>query len=94
MSLDKQPSAALLATVLAETINEFLRDFETVFEYDWDFTKPCLEDTQYYINNTFLNPQVEDESNNWANRGALLSSYRRLCRVLGRQPARWQDGVG
>lgn len=31
---------------------------------------------------SFLEPGVDDESNNWANRGALLSSYRALVAKL------------
>ena len=39
-----------------------------------------LHDSQDFIarGGTFLNPGVNDESNNWANRGHLLDVYRRL----------------
>jgi hypothetical protein len=31
---------------------------------------------------TFLEPQVEDEVENWGNRAALLEAYRKLKRLL------------
>lgn len=60
--------------------------FEAVFgEADWPATLDNLQDDAKYLidpNGTFLEPGVEDESNNWHNRGALLSKYRRLKQQL------------
>ena len=61
--------------------------FEAVFgEADWEMTRDVLtcDMLEHYIhpNGTFLEPGVEDESNNWGNRGSLLSSYRILKRQL------------
>ncbi|WP_044210114.1 hypothetical protein [Flammeovirga sp. OC4] len=33
-------------------------------------------------NGTFINPKVEDETEDWGNRGALLNEYRRLKEYL------------
>jgi hypothetical protein len=59
--------------------------FELVFDNDWEFTLHGISG----IEGTFLNPRErgqpmteEDESNNWANRGALLSSFRQLKQAL------------
>lgn len=65
-------------------ISNFLLGFDAVFDDDWEHTKLCLEESRYYINKdgTFINPKVQDEENNWANRGALLTSYRRLVEYI------------
>ncbi len=41
-------------------------------------------ETIYFIssNGTFINPKVEDEAEDWGNRGALLNEYRRLKNLL------------
>lgn len=62
---------------LNQLISEFMISFELVFDSDWDFTESCIEDGSY-INGTFIDPQVEDERNNWGNRGGLLKAYRAL----------------
>lgn len=60
----------------------FWSSFEAVFgDADWPTTLCNLQDDAKYLidpNGTFLEPGVEDESNNWGNRGSLLASYRRL----------------
>ena len=60
---------------------ELLDFIDLVFDHDWDHTLGCLSDEyrQYFIDpdGTFLQPNVSDESNNWANRGAFLAAYRR-----------------
>ena len=33
-------------------------------------------------NGTFVNPNVEDETEDWGNRGALLSEYRKLKKLI------------
>jgi hypothetical protein len=58
-----------------------------LFENDWWMTResiPGIADDA-----TFLNPKVEDESNNWANRGHFLAAYREardLLKARGRDP--------
>ena len=68
-----------LEELLAST-ESFLNAFELVFDLDWDMTKNCIADSGYLISEsgTFLRPMVNDESNNWANRGSLLEEYRNL----------------
>lgn len=67
-------------------LRRFLDSFELVFgETDWPVTLANLQDDARYLihqNGTFLEPGVDDESNNWANRGSLLSAYRRLKHQL------------
>ncbi len=63
-------------------ISSFLASFSLVFDHDWYHTKGCLEtdiiDCYIAEGSTFINPSIEDEHNNWSNRGALLESYREL----------------
>jgi len=72
----------------------------TVLHEDWDYSAGCLSDEwrRFYIHpqGTFLEPfpavegvPQEDESNNWANRGALLQAYRALCDHLDCHPSEW-----
>lgn len=64
---------------LEDAISDFVQAFELVFDNDWWLTVDRCQDRLFIEKNgTFLAPQVEDESNNWANRGHLLDSYRRL----------------
>jgi hypothetical protein len=67
---------------LKNLLTEFMSSFELVFDNDWEFSQGCLRDDwqQHFIvpGGTFLNPGVNDESNNWANRGHLLDVHRRL----------------
>ena len=71
---------------LREAVKHFVGMFELVFDNDWEMSKLCLDEDnrQYYIqdNGTFINPRVEDEYNNWSNRGHLLKSYRTLKAIL------------
>lgn len=67
-----------------EALLGFYGSFYLVFENDWGLTLSRIvsefsEDSKA----TFINPLVADESNNWANRGSLLSSYRRVEKILG-----------
>lgn len=68
------------------TLRRFIDSFEVVFgECDWPITLCNLQDDAKYLidpNGTFLEPGVEDESNNWGNRGSLLADYRRLKHQL------------
>lgn len=64
----------------------FLTSFKLVFGCDWEFSRGILqaENLEEHVRDghTFLNPGVEDESNNWGNRGGLLASYRNLLTVM------------
>jgi hypothetical protein len=64
----------------------FTKMFELVFDNDWGFTQTLLKeeniDSFIRFDRTFLKPGVEDESNNWANRGALLQAYREMREAL------------
>ena len=66
-----------------ELLQEFLDTFFLVFEDDWKFTLDwLLSDMRKYViatKGTFLTPQVDDPSDNWANRGHLLDVWQRLC---------------
>jgi hypothetical protein len=68
---------------LENAILEFIDSFEGVFQHDWDMTKECITD-ELFINKkgNFIDPKVNDESNNWANRGHLLNRYRDLKKIL------------
>ncbi|MFN9952723.1 MAG: hypothetical protein ACK55I_06460 [bacterium] len=67
-------------------LQEFTSCYELVFRDDWEFTKQNLsdEEIEYFISDSgnFLNPDCGDESNNWANRGYLLASYRKLVETM------------
>lgn len=66
---------------------EFLFAFENVFHYDWEVTKDRISDPCFISGQgTFISPGCDDESDNWANRGALLSTYRQLKKMLGEPP--------
>ena len=54
-----------------------------VFDGDWEFTKDAIAN-KYLIDSqgTFVKPSVDDESNNWGNRGSLLEAYRNLLSLL------------
>ena len=84
---------SLLAELLAResvefqgALIDFLDCFWAVFDHDWFFTKSilCSDEIGWYISDggTFINPMVEDESNNWGNRGGLLARYRLLLSVM------------
>jgi hypothetical protein len=73
--------------VTKELATQFAESFELVFGIDWEFTKTVLNEaevdpTLIAQDGTFLQPGVTDESNNWANRGSLLSIYRDLVEDL------------
>jgi hypothetical protein len=71
---------------LLMALRSFLNSFELVFgETDWDTTLLNLQNNAKYLiepNGTFIDPGVDDESNNWWNRGSLLSAYRSLKHQL------------
>jgi hypothetical protein len=68
-------------------MRRFLDSFELVFgETDWEQTREAIggDLAKYFIhpNGNFLEPGVDDESNNWWNRGSLLADYRRIKHQL------------
>ena len=65
---------------LLKALIYFFESFELVFDHDWSTTQANLEDPSSFIHNdgTFIRPLVEDEGNNWGNRGSLLAAYRDL----------------
>jgi len=70
---------------LENQLADLVDRMELVLHFDWEFTKEALsgETQEQFIQNTFLQPGVEDEANNWGNRGSLLRSYRDAKRLLG-----------
>lgn len=68
-------------------LRQFLWDFEGVFHQDSDFARTAIQNDPSGLlidhDGTFLEPGVEDEANNWANRGNLLASYRALKEATG-----------
>lgn len=71
-------------TDLFRLISEFLSAYYAIFEMDWEHTKLCLEDPENFISpsGTFINPEVDDEGNNWGNRPMLLNAYRKLVEYI------------
>lgn len=69
---------------LNNLISNFLTSFDLVFNLDWEHSKICLEECSYFIEptGTFVDPGVEDEENNWSNRGILLKNYRELVKYI------------
>lgn len=66
-----------------KAVAEFVGAFEVVFRYDWDYTKIMLGDESDGA--TFVEPGIEDESEDWGARGALLEKYRVLMAVMKAQ---------
>ena len=68
--------------VFEKLVANFVGGTEAIFEWDWEHTKSCLDSEviEYFISphGNFLDPNVEDEGNNWANRVGFLESYRKL----------------
>ena len=63
-----------------KAVTEFIGAFEVVFRYDWSYTTTMfgvVED-----GGTFVEPGLEDESDDWGARGVLLKKYRRLVAVM------------
>lgn len=58
-------------------LTSFIHTVQLVFDLDWEFTEDRIRNGGF-VHGTFLNPQVKDEENNWANRARLLESYRAL----------------
>jgi hypothetical protein len=69
---------------LLDAVVDFVQHFELVFDADWEVTQANIRNSEFLISErgTFVEPGVEDEGNNWGNRGSLLDSYRLLRAVL------------
>ena len=63
-----------------KAVVEFVGAFEVVFRYDWPYTKVRIGDEEKGA--TFIEPGLEDETDNWGARGALLEKYRALITVM------------
>jgi hypothetical protein len=64
-------------------VREFVGAFEVVFRYDWQYTRAMIGDEA--PSGTFIEPGIEDETEDWGARGALLEKYRRLMAVMQAQ---------
>jgi len=71
------------SSALNMAIAEFVGAFEVVFRYDWDYTKVMFGDEADGA--TFIEPGLEDETDDWGARGALLEKYRTLVAEMKRQ---------
>lgn len=69
---------------LLDAVADFVEHFELVFDADWEVTQANIRNSEFLISDrgTFIEPGVEDEGNNWGNRGSLLDSYRHLRALL------------
>ena len=65
---------------MAQALQEFVGAFEVVFRYDWDYTKVMIGVESDGAN--FIEPQLDDEAEDWGARGALLEKYRELMAVM------------
>lgn len=65
---------------LEKAVAEFVGAFEVVFRYDWQYTKEMIDDEE--LGATFIEPGLEDETEDWGARGALLEKYRQLIAVM------------
>lgn len=63
---------------LQRTISEFVGAFEVVFRYDWNYSSGMIGDAEA----SFLEPDIEDENEDWGARGALLERYRALVATM------------
>ncbi len=58
----------------------FVGAFEIVFHYDWAYTREMIGDEVKGAN--FIEPGLDDETEDWGARGALLEKYRQLIKVM------------
>jgi hypothetical protein len=61
---------------LLEKLQEFMGAFEILFHHDWEYSKDMIGDEEKDM--SFLNPGLEDETEDWGARGELLEKYRNL----------------
>ncbi|MEY2702028.1 MAG: hypothetical protein RLY43_661 [Bacteroidota bacterium] len=76
------PNTKYNTELFEKLVADFIFTTQSIFEWDWDHTKSCLQDDliNHFIstNGDFLNPDILDEGNNWGNRPGFLNSYRKL----------------
>lgn len=82
---------------LLDSTRQFVELFELVFDLDWEMTQTWIRNGKHMISEegTFIHPMVDDESNDWSNRGSLLAHYRDLVErmeALGIERNRWTGG--
>lgn len=79
-------------------LRRLVDDLELVLHTDWAYSEEMLADSWMRLalvglHGTFLWPEVDDEDNNWANRGGLLASYRSALLALGLPVTNPEDRV-
>lgn len=79
-----------------EVLQTFLDLLYLLFHDDWDYARDLCADPLFIDPaGTFLDPRVDDDSNNWANRGAFLEAWRRLTAHVEWTPRsmhlRWEE---
>ena len=60
-------------------VAEFVWAVEEVFGRDWAYTESMFREVG---DGTFLEPQIEDEAEDWGNRSFFLERYRKLRRIM------------
>lgn len=73
-----------------ELVTKFMFYMDLVFHSDWEHSKGCLENMNWFISEegSFLYPKVQNEESNWENRGNLLKAYRELDNFLQKHDIR------
>jgi hypothetical protein len=66
---------------LEKAVAELVGAFEVVFRYDWEYTSTVMQG-MVMDNANFIEPGIEDESDDWGARGALLEKYRALVSLM------------
>ncbi|MEK6233608.1 MAG: hypothetical protein N2C14_02765 [Planctomycetales bacterium] len=65
---------------LETAVAEFAWSVEELFDRDWQYTEhmfPAIGD-----GGTFLDPNLDDEAEDWGNRAIFLERFRKLRRVM------------
>lgn len=63
-----------------ESTADFLGAFEVIFRYDWAYTKAMIGGKAEGA--SFIEPGLENESENWGARGAMLEKYKVLLTAM------------
>jgi len=78
-----------------DALEDLVQHIESVFHQDWAHTLSCFKEIEWWVapDETFLATRktIEQDGNNWGNRGSLLASYCRAVQVLGKSPAKLSD---
>ena len=74
----KQPNTA--DKELLTALQEFIGAFEVLFHHDWAYARTMIGDEEEGC--TFLEPGLEDETEDWGARGELLEKYRNIKAVM------------